>query len=250
MPISFQGLETMVKRGIERGSARCLSKSMRHWELNYAPKCNSPVTLELHARPERDRPSDRDFVDRRKFAMWVTMLTKCRQCENCLKQRAAEWRLRSRLEVEQSSRTWLGTLTINPSWRFTILSHARAACGKDGVDFDCLEENQRYKALDAVISRHIRLYIVRLRKYSGSPLRFLCVGEAHKSGDPHYHLLVHEQQPDRPILKKVLQAEWKLGFSNFKLIDDPSGATYITKYLTKDVRARVRASILYGKRQV
>ena len=83
----------------------------------------------------------------------------------------------------------------------------------------------------------------RLRK-DGYNFRYLYVLEAHKDGYPHVHMLVHEVSAQIP--KRALGAQWPYGFSSFKLVDDPRAASYITKYLVKDMRSKIRASQKYG----
>lgn len=81
-------------------------------------------------------------------------------------------------------------------------------------------------------------------KKSGGRLRFLLVYEAHKDGFPHLHALIHEQ--GEVVTKRELQKQWPYGFTTVKVCDVAT-SHYVTKYLTKSVRARVRASQRYGQ---
>lgn len=94
------------------------------------------------------------------------------------------------------------------------------------------------------ISAELTKYFKRLRK-SGLKFRYVLVTEAHKDGYPHYHALIHEGFSQIP--KSRLQAEWPYGFTQFKLVKDAKAAYYITKYLVKDARTRIRASGKYGQ---
>jgi hypothetical protein len=81
------------------------------------------------------------------------------------------------------------------------------------------------------------------------PLSYLLVAEAHKSGLPHYHLLVHEHDESKPVRARHLKETWRLGFSDVKLVaqgEESRRAAYAAKYLTKSALARVRASVGYG----
>lgn len=70
--------------------------------------------------------------------------------------------------------------------------------------------------------------------------------EAHKSGDPHLHILVHE--PEGPVTKALLEKQWNLGFSHWRLVGaDRKAAVYACKYLGKEALTRVRASFRYGQ---
>jgi hypothetical protein len=116
-----------------------------------------------------------------------------------------------------------------------------------GIDFERLPPAEQFSLRHTEISRELTKYLKRVRKESGAKFRFLLVAEAHKSGLPHYHLLLHEHDQFRPVRKSVLEAQWKAyGFSKWRLIEDERAARYVCKYLSKDAIARVRASIRYG----
>ena len=109
---------------------------------------------------------------------------------------------------------------------------------------DALDLTERYKHLQVICSRDVTLFLKRVRKNSGAAFRYLVVGEAHKSGVPHYHVLVHEASRVQ-IPHRLLKDAWQAGFSDFKLAD-AKAAGYVAKYISKDVAARVRASAHYG----
>jgi len=182
--------------------------------------------------------------------MTVTADVPCRRCENCLRRRAAHWRLRALSEGSYAARTWFSTLTFNPEARFECLTRARTgrtrvSLGEQGVDYDALDETERFRLYERETYAHVRGWLKRVRKHNPA-FRYLLVVERHKSGDPHYHVLVHESDPDQPLRKRLLSSQWRSGFSQFKLVENRSQLTYSTKYLTKDFAARVRASQNYG----
>lgn len=220
--------------------------SGRKWELDLAGRCQAPRTIERHADPERQRPDSRLYLDRVDHHMTAIMHVRCRKCETCLKARADYWRLRALAEVRSASRTWLGTLTVAPEWRYTLLAKARKACAVDGVDYDRLDAEEQFLIKHQECARHITLWLKRVRKNSGAPLRYFAVAEAHASGDPHYHLLIHEMDRAAPVRQKVLGGAWTLGFSSFSLLRSNAGASYACKYIAKSSLVRVRASIKYG----
>lgn len=114
----------------------------------------------------------------------------------------------------------------------------------------CCTQRDRKKEQErgrfAVIAEELQRFLKRIRKNSKAELRYICVQELHKSGNPHYHLLIHEVEGT--LTKAVLQAAWRYGFSQAKLAD-PRTAIYVCKYLTKGEGARVRASLSYGRRR-
>ena len=77
--------------------------------------------------------------------------------------------------------------------------------------------------------------------------RYLAVyerGEA--SGRSHYHLLVHERG-SYPIPKRVLEDMWPSHVHARLVSKETTGsASYVTKYLTKNLAVRPRASGRYG----
>lgn len=116
---------------------------------------------------------------------------------------------------------------------------------------------------------------VRLKKAKfcvvPAKFRYLLVAEEHRSertsttmiGRPHYHMLIHERWPYELIRsdeyyftrKGVVRCDdaalirkgWGLGFTQFELCREARSASYLCKYLAKDMLWRVRASTKYGK---
>jgi hypothetical protein len=248
---TFHDLEQFVStasKGLDMG-ARMTSASTMQWNL--APKCQNPVYREFNARP---RPAGmkpwqhtvRDIEGRRD----IELDTRCRKCPPCLRLRAAYWRLRAQSELSSTKgRTWFGTLTLSPESHFQMLCRASLRLAERGETFEGLEAGRQFAERHREISRELTLWVKRVRKESGVPLRYCLVAEAHKSGLPHYHILVHEGSPDRPLRASTLRSQWKLGFTKFNLVaedGEAKSAAYVTKYLAKSAIARVRASQGYG----
>lgn len=209
-----------------------------HWDI--AGNCNAPVTVILHGRPEErivtpDNPS-----------RFVEMEVACRKCENCLRRRAAMWRHKAGAEWRLGVRTWLCTFTLRPDEAFRLTSKARLRLAKGGTDYDLLPVDEQFIEAEGEGYRHVQLLLKRWRK-AGAVIRYLCVTEAHKSGLPHWHMLLHELDPERPLRHKDLKGSWPLGWDSYKLVADQRAASYVAKYLGKEVRARVRASSDYGR---
>lgn len=201
----------------------------------------------------------------------IVYIVPCRShCTWCLKMRGRAWAIRAQSEIRLSERTWFGTLTLSPE------AHYRALCRADGggafgvkvkggkpveLKFADLTPGDQFGARLKAIAPEITKWLKRVRKQSGAPLRYLLVVEAHKSGLPHFHVLVHQCRGDMPVTWRDLHDSWSLGHSKFNLVkadefgkaDDPSvwqqpsrTAWYVCKYLTKGCLARVRASTDYG----
>lgn len=184
-------------------------------------------------------------------ATWIDIEVRCRRCENCLRLRQRHWSARVRNELAMhdiiGARTWFGTLTLRPEEHYRALVTARLAHSAGGIDLDRTSEEEIFAARHRVISRWLTLYLKRVRKQAAQPFRYILICEKHKSGLPHYHILVHEDGLLRNIPKRILQEQWIHGFSRWKLVEDMRQGTYLTKYLSKSAEARVRASKDYGK---
>ena len=157
------------------------------------------------------------------------------------------WYARAMTETVQAHRTWFGTITLNPHAQFEMLTRARRKARHRGVIWEELNAEEQFRELHHQNGVLLQLWLKRVRKESGAPLRFLLVAEAHKTGLPHYHCLVHEIDEVRPVRHKTLSDQWPHGFTNFKLVTDPKQAGYLCKYLSKSALARVRASSRYGQ---
>lgn len=175
----------------------------------------------------------------------LEIFAKCRRCAPCLKARSLEWTYRAKRELQAASRTWFGTMTLTPQEHF--LASCRWQTGKVGRTWAELSPAEQLKAEHEVIGKEITRWLKRVRKESGARLRYLLVVEAHKSGLPHYHVLVHETSPLEAVGERTLRRQWKLGHSKFKLVEGPAVAGYVAKYLAKAAEARVRASVRYGQ---
>lgn len=179
--------------------------------------------------------------------MSMILHTRCRKCETCMRLRASEWTYRAISEVRDAARTWFGTLTLSPESQHLMVSRARQRLWSGGTDFDMLSPNDQFTERMREIGREVTLYLKRVRKESGAALRYIIVAEAHLSGAPHLHILVHEADENKPVRYATLAKQWKLGFTKYKLARDVKAAAYVCKYISKALMARVRASQSYGK---
>lgn len=225
-------------------------------EWDMAKRCRSPVTRELLVRPEPKLAALRGggrvgyTVNKGENGGYnIHYGVACRRCDNCLRARRAVWSARATSETLASVRTWFGTLTLAPESHFRMLMAASARLRASGTSFEALGAEEQFRERHSEISKEITLWVKRVRKNSGAPLRFLVVTEAHQSGLPHYHALIHESDATKPVTYRQLSSAWPLGYVKFKLVDpgDVTTARYVTKYLAKNAMARVRASVAYGE---
>lgn len=214
---------SIVSRAIASGSP--VSHTSASWDVSMG--CLKPYEAVLASSPPIG-PAAVQAV-REGDIRFVSVLSPCRKCEPCRANRAREWRHRIKMELLASPRTWMCTFTINPHYRFL---------------FSLKSGSRDFMDSHKVISAELTKYFKRLRK-SGLKFRYVLVTEAHKDGYPHYHALIHEVSAQIP--KSRLQADWPYGFTTFKLVKDTKAAHYITKYLVKDARTRIRASGNYGQ---
>lgn len=259
--LTLYGVHQLARRAMA-GGGRMLGPTEFLW--NVSGRCEAPVTRTFESGPYRGMSTEqwdpRSFSTGRRprwrgkvsfkpkivHGMTVHLETKCRRCRRCLKEKRAMWSARARAETLYSSRTWFGTLTLSADKHLLMINRARAKCARNGDDFDLLSEGARYSAEHREIISELTKYLKRIRKASKCQLRYLLVGEAHKTGLPHYHMLVHERLDGGTIGKRTLDEQWPWGFCKWRLVSTLEEASYVTKYLTKSDLARVRASIAYG----
>jgi hypothetical protein len=240
----------LIGDAIPRGAQR-LSAMRFRWDIS--ANCSSPYSRTLFARPHEQpkgqRPVWATVKPGASHSLELELMTRCRNCDNCRRVRASEWRYRCLTEVRSSDRTWFGTLTLSEANQFRFLTMARMRCSTQGVDFDMQSFGEQLKLRHREIAPEITRMLKRIRKGCQGPVRYIVILEAHKSGVPHYHLLIHEKSDLTKVRKSVLDANWPLGFCQWRLVDKdrPQSAVYITKYLSKSLAARVRASQGYGR---
>lgn len=252
-------LASAIWDGAERQSATT-------WRWNVAAGCTQPVHFTMEGRApswgSRDdwetwiwsdpmdlnaRPLMEGGTAAHDTPLWIDVEARCRKCLWCLKQRASLWSMRARQEIQGSQRTWFGTLTLRPEEHFLAACRADAKHKRREVAWAELSPAEQFKARHNAISEEITKWLKRVRKESGARFRYCLVAEAHKSGLPHYHVLIHERWLAGTIGERTLRRQWKLGHSKFNLVSDAGAAWYVAKYLAKASEARVRASARYGK---
>lgn len=234
-------------QGVNDASAKLLMqgratiKSPLEVEADLSGNCDRPVTIQHHGRPSHNALGAVVSVNR-----YLTMTVPCRKCPKCLRRRQWHWTMRAKSELGSCERTWFGTLTLRPDEQFMALSRARSRARTRGVHFEEMTEADQFRAIDQQIAPDLQKWLKRLRRMTGAKIRYVIVSERHKSGHPHYHVLIHQQRG--VVAERDLRGEWKLGFSKFNLVptDDPRAAHYVCKYLGKDIAAKVRASLSYG----
>lgn len=162
------------------------------------------------------------------------------------------WAARAMHEIRNSRRTWFGTLTVRPEEQYRFLLQALAERAERSSDTTGLSDEDEFALRVKEAGKAVTLALKRLRKelrVAGS-IRYLLTAEPHKSGLPHFHMLVHESA-EIPIKHAQLEAVWPHGFTKWKLLDaDMKAAWYVVKYLNKASNARVRASLRYGRMPV
>lgn len=199
-------------------------------------ECHFPVELHLVGYP--------GLLDPDKAASTVTV-GRCRKCDACMRHRARLWTARAIDEVKSSRRSWFGTLTLHPdqAFRYRLLAE-RTLKRRASKPYSELTEIERTCAIAKEAAPEITRWLKRVRKNSGALVRYLLVCEPHKSGVPHWHILVHEHEGRAS--KRCLEQAWRVGFSHWRLVEGVKPAAYVCKYLTKSLLTRVRASAQYG----
>lgn len=175
--------------------------------------------------------------------LFLDTFVRCRKCPACLRQRRRVWLARATTETGMAPRTWMVTLTADPQQHYLMLCRALVRLSEAGPDPRTDSEAAIFKGRADEFGKEVTKWLKRVRA-TGARFTYLMVVEAHKSGLPHVHLLIHDQSA---TTYRALTGAWRWGFAHAKLVEGPSGARYVTKYLVKSMMARVRASLNYGR---
>lgn len=215
-----------------------------NWNIH--GNCSNKFTRTVRCVP----PVDRHGKSPRKHVIYLDIHTRCRECERCLWHRSVLWRSRAVAETKQASRTWFGTLTLAADRQFHWQLVATKRARREGLDFDALPPGKKFQRVDREIYGELKKGIKRLAKALGySAFKYIVVTEAHKSGLPHYHFLLHEANGRTVLYADLKRYLWREGFSSYRLVAEDENPTYLCKYLNKSLLARVRASQRYGCEQ-
>lgn len=237
---------------LSKGATKLAGRPVVDWSV--AGDCEDPRPITFEGHKWRDYATWNQGQD----ALWLDMRVRCRRCRSCLRARAHHWAERAIAETVRAQRTWFGTLTFSPAEQWATEARARVAAGagweapmprRYGMSAD--EFANRVREVNFIRMHNangplLTKWLKRIRKESGAMLRYCLVAEAHKSGRPHYHVLIHEAPGSPPLRHRTVQGQWPHGFSNCKLAD-VHAARYVCKYLAKASEARIRASLNYGR---
>lgn len=247
-------VRALARRSLEHGGRRTSALSTE-WDV--AGDCEHPVPFTLNGKVERDVHRSRGDNYRRvrkgvyvytnapSSSYFLDMHVRCGRCAKCLRRRRRIWSARARAEVASAARTWFCTLTASPHARHLYELRAEARLRRGGTDFLALSAQERFAEWAKEMGRELTKYVKRVRKDSGAKLRCLWVFEEHKDGAPHIHGLVHEMHSGEPVRWRILN-QWPDGHAKFNLLTDPKQISYVTKYISKSARLRIRASLRYG----
>lgn len=239
----------LAQRAMAAGARRTGVRSF-HWDIS--GNCQSPVRWVYEGRPSGRHIEVRPGTD---APIWIEIDRRCRKCDNCRTMRSNLWKMRAQSELRRASRTWFSTLTLAPEYQVQLTARCRLEAGQQGIDFDAQSDAERFAQRVSLLGREVTKYLKRVRKNSGASFRYLVVFEQHDSeetspeyrGLPHVHLLIHELDLAEPVRKKHLKQAWHLGFTSHELAKDGRAAFYVSKYISKAMLVRVRASIGYGE---
>lgn len=251
--IHHDRMVNLFRRALDGGAIR---KSLSSAEWHIEGNCTDPWQTTVMGRPATHKETGDPFRPDKWFSyvpgkamfMSLDIFTRCRKCEKCRKARSYEWRCRVRNEVARAGRSWFGTLTMTPEVQYRMLSLARAHAASRSIPWNDESPEYRFRMLADTSLKEVTKYVKRIRHHARVPIRTLCVTEKHKSGLPHFHMLVHEVEL-KPVTHRILSTQWNLGFEKWRLVpfDRPKDAEYLCKYLTKSAETRIRASVNYGK---
>lgn len=243
--VNYQDLKSKIYKALKSGAKRDPeNRTTVRWDIS--GNCMNPYIVHHWSRPTSFHDQMKNIKRNSDTRLDLEMKTRCRGCENCRKQRQKLWYARCYAETSKAPRSWFGTLTIAPEHLYHFRLMAQKKVKARSLIWNELSERQKFQKIYAEISPEITRYLKRVRKSSNChKLRFMLVCEKHKSGNPHFHCVVH-QVGAVPLTYRDLSEKWLLGFTNFKLVQSPKVAGYISKYISKSLLCRVRASLKYG----
>ena len=212
-------------------------------EWDFAGSCENPYKRSIRGAPAAGRDGTIAVVRGvSKSPFYVDLSARCRKCGPCLRHRGYVWQQRCATELAMTQfmgyRAWFVTFTFKPAFHLWAL-------GSIGND------KRGFPQVARIANRCVTLWLKRLRK-QGSAFRYCVVMEPHLSGVPHLHGIFHEIDPGQRLTERKLRGSWsENGFLRANLINLEEGvgrsSAYLSKYLTKVMLARVRASKQYGR---
>lgn len=164
-------------------------------------------------------------------AMRLYMYVPCGKCAECIRQKQAEWRLRSSIEyddcVKHGGYAFFDTLT----YRNDDIPRFRG--------YPCFNRKHIQDFLKLVRKRIVKYFNVR-----NAAFKVFYVSEyGHNYKRPHYHIIffVRDGRITPVWLKRIIQSCWKHGFTDLRSVVNPhvgvirsvACCDYVAKYVTK-----------------
>lgn len=159
------------------------------------------------------------------------MYVPCGKCAECIKQKQAEWRLRSSIEYDSCIKSggfvYFDTATYRPA------------------------DTPRFRGFPCFNRSHVQQFLKDMRKriakdkgICNDGFKVFYVSEyGHKHKKPHYHFIffVHDNRITPGYLKSIIVDCWKYGFTDLRNVVNPhvgivrslACCNYVAKYVTK-----------------
>lgn len=235
LKLPYEQINRMRRDALSKGE---MPTSLIGSDYHVCGKCTQPVGLTFKGLS--DRFARAQLGDNLPQHNYIDVYARCRVCYACLQARGFAWHKRCATELVaariRENRTWFITFTFKGDFHLYAL-------GALGVS------HGGWPGVARIANRHVTLWLKRMRKQSS--FRYMVAVEAHQSGVPHLHALIHETDSMRPVREREMRRCWRSnGYLHAKLVDDTINAgiisNYICKYISKALLARVRASKGYG----
>lgn len=198
-----------------------------------APYCDAPVPIKRYDKASVGHPG-----------IEFQMKGPCRRCPKCLFFRRCQWRDRITDELQacadKSSRSWFIVLTFDPIHLAGIIAESYRHPAH-------LSEEAK---IERTAYRHVKGWLKRLRKAGGRFRYFACAEYGEETGRLHYHVLLSETAL-RTVTKRMIEGQWRSKVAYARLTYGPPArvGAYVSKYLTKALEIRPRASLHYGSEE-
>lgn len=254
-------IHVLAARRDRHGKGLLEPVGLRQWRAHLAGNCTAPFERRLigavNAYSRRKHRKSAGIV--------LTEEYRCGKCGPCREHRRKTWMARAVVEHNRSARSWMVTFTLSPAWQAELSVKADKLYRQKHANADLPTSKQerldlKMRVLKRLIGRWLR--VLAGPGSTASKRAYVLVAELHKSGEPHFHMLIHEREAgsifrdedchftrrgeyfvgDESRAKKL----WRFGFCRISMCKDEAGAVYVMKYLAKTQTYRVAASQHYG----
>lgn len=210
-----------------------------HYSGTFVPYCDYPRSILRTNKVRGTLPGHRPSS--------VSMLVPCRKCPKCLWLRRETWK--TRIKAETSAPTIFATLTFSEDLldQKRRLFDEKYDCAPDEILSHPSMWGQSLAQYERLFYSDVHDWLRRCRRNLDTKFRYFVGFEfGDKSGREHYHVALHFARKSDHF-PQLVQDQWpcRAGADWAISTEDVSG--YLSKYGSKSLVTRPRASVSYGE---